>query len=565
MYAGLRKTLRLMRIADVFIRHDLSEFVAALHVLHSYHFLLFVLPPYRRRVNDQPRGRRLREALEKLGPVFIKFGQMLSTRPDLIPDDIATELTRLQDNVPPFPSEVSRQLIEQAYGEPLEQHFISFDTTPIASASVAQVHQAELHDGTQVVVKVLRPSVAETIERDLELLYTLARLARKYWSEGERFRPVEVVEEYDKTIHAELDLMREASNASKLRSNFEESEIIYVPRIYWEHTRRGVMVMERVSGIPIRDVDAIRAAGIDMRRLAHNGVEIFFTQAFRDGFFHADMHPGNIFVGPDGQYRAVDFGIMGSLNDRDKLYLAENFLAFFNRDYRRVAEAHLRAGWVPPDTRVDEFEAAIRTVCEPIFAKPISEISFGHLIVRLFQTARRFNMPIQPQLVLLQKTLLNIEGLGRQLYPGLDLWETAKPYLERWMREQAGPSALLRGLKRELPSLLPMISELPAITVKLMRQAGDSNLVLQTYSDESRWLQLQMLRSYRRLQGTLLGCAALLTGLITAGFDHVSVGRIYGGAVVSGLLLVAGLVLVVRNWPREATAKDSDQMSRIPE
>ena len=564
MYAGFRKTLRLMRIVQVFMRHDLSEFIAVLHVFRGYHFLLFLLPPYHRRINDRSRGQRLREALEELGPVFIKFGQMLSTRPDLIPDDIAIELTRLQDDVPPFMGEVSRQLIEQAYGEALEQHFVSFDTTPMASASVAQVHLAELHDGTHVVVKVLRPEVEKEVDRDLELLYTLARLARKYWSEGERLRPIEVVDEYNKTIHDELDLMREAANASKLRSNFEESDIIYVPKVYWEHTRPAVMVMERVSGIPIRDVDAIRAAGIDMRRLAHNGVEIFFTQAFRDGFFHADMHPGNIFVGPDGQYRAVDFGIMGTLSDRDKHYLAENFLAFFNRDYRGVAEAHLHAGWVPPETRADEFEAAIRTVCEPIFAKPISEVSFGRLIVRLFQTARRFNMPIQPQLVLLQKTLLNIEGLGRQLYPGLDLWETAKPYLERWMREQIGPSALLRGLKRELPRLLPMIPELPGIWVELMRQAADGDLVLQTHSEELRRLRLEMCRSHRRLQGTLLGCAILLAAVISTGIDHAAIGGTYGGAAISGLLLITGLVLVIRNWSREI-ATDAGPISRKSE
>ena len=550
MYAGFRNTLRLIRITQVFLRHDLGEFVTALGLSRGVRFVLFPGVLFRKPTGKPHRGQRLRRALEELGPVFVKFGQMLSTRPDLIPDDIAIELTRLQDDVPPFTGELARQLIEQAYGESLEQHFSMFDDEPMASASIAQVHRAQLHDGTHVVVKVLRPEVEKQIDRDLKLLYTLARFAHRFWSEGERLRPVEVVDEYNKTIHDELDLMREASNASKLRSNFENSAIIYVPEIYWQHTRRDVMVIEEVTGIPIRDVEAIRKAGIDMRQLAHNGVEIFFTQAFRDGFFHADMHPGNIFVGPDGQYRAVDFGIMGTLSDRDKRYLAENFLAFFNRDYRGVAEAHLRAGWVPPDTDANEFEGAIRAVCEPIFAKPISEISFARLIVRLFQTARRFNMPIQPQLVLLQKTLFNIEGLGRQLYPDLDLWETAKPYLEGWMRDQVGPAALMRGLQRELPRLVPMIPELPAIGFELLRQARDQDFVVRAHSDELRQLRLEMRRRHRQLLGTLAGGAILLAGVISFGVVSTpGIGR-SGGMLGGGLLVVAGLVTLITHWPR---------------
>ena len=550
MYAGFRNTLRLIRITQVFLRHDLGEFVTALGLSRGVRFVLFPGVLFRKPTGKPHRGQRLRRALEELGPVFVKFGQMLSTRPDLIPDDIAIELTRLQDDVPPFTGELARQLIEQAYGESLEQHFSMFDDEPMASASIAQVHRAQLHDGTHVVVKVLRPEVEKQIDRDLKLMYTLARFAHKYWSEGERLRPVEVVDEYNKTIHDELDLMREASNASKLRSNFENSAIIYVPEIYWQHTRRDVMVIEEVTGIPIRDVEAIRKAGIDMRQLAHNGVEIFFTQAFRDGFFHADMHPGNIFVGPDGQYRAVDFGIMGTLSDRDKRYLAENFLAFFNRDYRGVAEAHLRAGWVPPDTDANEFEGAIRAVCEPIFAKPISEISFARLIVRLFQTARRFNMPIQPQLVLLQKTLFNIEGLGRQLYPDLDLWETAKPYLEGWMRDQVGPAALIRGLQRELPRLVPMIPELPAIGFELLRQARDQDFVVRAHSDELRQLRLEMRRRHRQLLGPLAGGAILLAGVISFGVVSTpGIGR-SGGMLGGGLLVVAGLVTLITHWPR---------------
>ncbi|MBT7182154.1 MAG: 2-polyprenylphenol 6-hydroxylase, partial [Acidiferrobacteraceae bacterium] len=396
----------MLRIVRVLVRHGLDEFVFTLHLFRPYRFLLFLFPGYWFRDRNVPRGQRLREALEELGPVFVKFGQAVSTRPDLIPADIAVELTRLQDDVLPFPGDEAREIIERALDAPLSEHFASFDIQPLASASVAQVHGATLQDSTEVVVKVLRPGIEKVIEQDLQLLYQLARLADRHWPNARRLRPLEVVDDYDKTIHDELDMMREGANASQLRSNFLDSDMIYVPQIYWDHSCREVLVMERVEGIPIRDIDAIRAAGIDLRKLAHNGVEIFFTQAFRDGFFHADMHPGNIFVSPQGQYRAVDFGIMGTLAEADKRYLAENLLAFFNRDYRAVAMAHLRAGWVPATTRPEEFEAAVRTVCEPIFARPISEISFGHLVIRLFQVARRFDMPVQPQLVLLQKTLL---------------------------------------------------------------------------------------------------------------------------------------------------------------
>ncbi|MEA3291209.1 MAG: 2-polyprenylphenol 6-hydroxylase, partial [Pseudomonadota bacterium] len=370
----------LLRIARVLVHHNLDEFLATLHLFRPYAFLFRLVPKSWRREAGLPRGVRVREALQDLGPVFVKFGQVLSTRPDLLPDDIARELVKLQDEVPPFPGAESREIIETAYGEPLKRHFKTFEAEPVASASVAQVHNATLHDDTEVVVKVLRPGIAPVIERDLKLLYTLAGLADRYSPDAKRLRPLEVVEEYDKTIHDELDMMREAANASQLRANFLHSDLIYVPEVYWDHTRRNVMVMERISGIPIRDVTAIKAAGIDMRKLAYDGVEIFFTQAFRDGFFHADMHPGNIFVAENGQYRAVDFGIMGTLSDADKRYLAENFLAFFHRDYRAVADAHLRAGWVPPETRAEEFEAAIRTVCEPVFARPISEISFGRFL-----------------------------------------------------------------------------------------------------------------------------------------------------------------------------------------
>ena len=533
----------MLRIVRVLVRHGLDEFVFTLHLFRPYRFMLFLFPGYWFRDRNVSRGQRLREALEELGPVFVKFGQAVSTRPDLIPADIAVELTRLQDDVLPFPGDQAREVIERALDAPLSQHFASFDIQPLASASVAQVHGATLQDSTEVVVKVLRPGIEKVIERDLQLLYQLARLADRHWPNARRLRPLEVVDDYDKTIHDELDMMREGANASQLRSNFLDSDMIYVPQIYWDHSCREVLVMERVEGIPIRDIDAIRAAGIDLRKLAHNGVEIFFTQAFRDGFFHADMHPGNIFVSPQGQYRAVDFGIMGTLAEADKRYLAENLLAFFNRDYRAVAMAHLRAGWVPATTRPEEFEAAVRTVCEPIFARPISEISFGHLVIRLFQVARRFDMPVQPQLVLLQKTLLNIEGLGRQLYPELDLWETAKPFLERWMREQVGPRALVRALRRELPTVLPLLPELPGLVHELLRRQRDGQLVIRTGSDDAEQLARDLQYRTRQRDGLMLGGGLLLGAIVLfLGSEVLALGVL--ATAGAGLLTVCGALLI---------------------
>ncbi len=539
----LNSSWRMLRIVRVLVRHGLDEFVFTLHLFRPYRFILFVFPGYWFRDRNVPRGQRLREALEELGPVFVKFGQVVSTRPDLIPADIAVELTRLQDDVLPFPGDEAREVIERALDAPLSEHFASFDVQPLASASVAQVHGATLQDSTEVVVKVLRPGIEKVIEQDLQLLYQLARLADRHWPNARRLRPLEVVDDYDKTIHDELDMMREGANASQLRSNFLDSDMIYVPQIYWDHSCREVLVMERVEGIPIRDIDAIRAAGIDLRKLAHNGVEIFFTQAFRDGFFHADMHPGNIFVSPQGQYRAVDFGIMGTLAEADKRYLAENLLAFFNRDYRAVAMAHLRAGWVPATTRPEEFEAAVRTVCEPIFARPISEISFGHLVIRLFQVARRFDMPVQPQLVLLQKTLLNIEGLGRQLYPELDLWETAKPFLERWMREQVGPRALARALRRELPTVLPLLPELPGLVHELLRRQRDGQLVIRTRSDNAEQLARDLKHRTRQRDGLMLGGGLLLGAIVLfLGSEVLALGML--ATAGAGMLTVCGALLI---------------------
>jgi ubiquinone biosynthesis protein len=542
--------LRLLGITRVFLRHGLDEFVDSLHLFRPYRAVLGLVRWRRRRSWDEsPRGVRLREALEELGPVFIKFGQVLSTRPDLLPEDLASELAKLQDQVTPFSGDRARQLVEQAWGDRIENHLVNFDAEPVAAASVAQVHLAQLPDGAEVVVKVLRPDIRQVIDRDLDLLYTLARLAQQYWEEGPRLRPVEVVGEFDKTIHDELDLRIEAANASQLRANFIDSKLVYVPKVYWEHTRQNVMVMERIYGIPIRDVDAMREAGIDMRQLAHNGVEVFFTQAFRDGFFHADMHPGNIFVSEDGQYRAVDFGIVGTLSESDKRYLAENFLAFFNRDYRAVADAHLRAGWVPPQTRVEEFEAAIRTVCEPIFAKPINEISFGRFVLQLFQVARRFEMPIQPQLVLLQKTLLNIEGLGRRLYPQLDLWETAKPYLETWMNEQVGPKAFVQGLKREIPKWNRILPQVPMLAYDVLRKLDEAD-----FSNRNQALELEKLRrevsaGQRRQFVGMVGAALVLSAFLVSALDGYAPAMIYGAPLLSWVVGGLGVALLILSWP----------------
>ena len=405
--------------------------------------------------------------MEQLGPVFVKFGQMLSTRRDLLADDIALELALLQDKVPPFSSEDAVASIESSLEGKVAELFAQFDFEPLASASIAQVHGAVLHSGEQVVVKVLRPDIKKTIDRDLSLMYMLADMASSFWSEGKRLRPREVVSEYEKTIYDELDMQREAANAAQLKRNFKDSCELYIPEVYWDYTRGEVMVMERIKGIPISDIEALSAAGIDMKKLAERGVNIFFTQVFQDNFFHADMHPGNIFVSEEcplnPSYIAVDFGIVGTLTEEDRHYLSQNLLAFFDQDYHKVAKLHVESGWVPADTRVEEFESSIRTVCEPIFEKPLEEISFGQVLLRLFQTARRFEMEVQPQLVLLQKTLLNIEGLGRQLYPQLDIWQTARPVLKGFMIEQNSPLTVLREIKRNVPDWGRMMPEMPGL------------------------------------------------------------------------------------------------------
>jgi len=474
----IRLILRLLSIQRVLVRHGLDELISSAHLFRPLRFL-FLLSPWTwgQRRSDRPRAVRIREALQELGPIYVKFGQSVSTRQDILPADVGEELAKLQDRMPPFSGEEALAQIQSIYGQPADQVFAAFDREALAAASIAQVHVARLHSGEEVVVKLLRPGVREQIERDLEVLYALARLATRYWKEARRLRPVEVVAEYEKTILNELDLMREAANASQLRRNFQGSDQLYVPEVYFDYCRTQAMVMQRIHGIPISDMDTLRRVGANIPQLAANGVEIFFTQVFRHNFFHADMHPGNIFVDitdPDNPlYCAVDFGIMGTLDEFDRRYLAENFLAFFDRDYNRVARLHVDSGWVPAGTRVDEFETAIRTVCEPIFNKPLKEISFGQVLMRLFSIARSFDMEIQPQLVLLQKTLLNIEGLGRQLYPELDLWQTGQPVLREWMAERTGPKAMLKRFKEELPEIRYMLDQLPAVARKLMDKANE--------------------------------------------------------------------------------------------
>ncbi|NCA69121.1 MAG: ubiquinone biosynthesis regulatory protein kinase UbiB [Sphingobacteriia bacterium] len=466
---GLRQALRLFRINWVLLRHGLDEVILATHLFRPLRWVRYLTPwHWLRRNLPSSYPVRVRRAIEDLGPIFVKFGQILSTRRDLLPDDLAVELAKLQDRVPPFDGATAQALIEKAWGRSVDEVLDAFDPVPLASASIAQVHTGRLKDGTEVVVKVLRPGIEHTIRQDLALMYAVAHLAERYWKDGRRLRPVDVVREYEKTIYDELDLQREAANASLLRRNWIHSEMLYIPEVYWDWTRPGVMVMERIYGTPVSEVARLKAQGVSMKQLGERGVEIFFTQVFRDNFFHADMHPGNIFVEPSGRYISIDFGIVGTLTTEDQRYLAENLLAFFERDYRRVAELHVESGWVPPGTRVDEFESAIRTVSEPIFEKPLAEISFGHFLVRLFQTARRFDMEIQPQLVLLEKTLLNIEGLGRQLYPELDLWTTAKPYMERWMKDQIGVNGLLDRTRKNFLSVADQTPEIPLMLYRII-------------------------------------------------------------------------------------------------
>ena len=544
------QVLRLLHINWVLVRNGLDEVILATHLFRPIRFLGY-LAPWHWFVRKTPRAVRVRKTLEDLGPICVKFGQILSTRQDLLPDDIAEELARLQDRVAPFPGEQARKIVELAFQQPIEDIFHRFDEHPLASASIAQVHAATLKSGEDVVVKVLRPGIEKVIGRDVSLLRYIAGLAERYWREGRRLRPREIVAEFEKTLYDELDLLREAANASQLRRNFNDTGLLHVPEVYWPYCRPNVMTMERIYGVPVNDLGALQQAGVDLKSLSERGVEIFFTQVFRHNFFHADMHPGNIFVSPEGQYMAVDFGIMGTLSPADQRYLAENFLAFFRRDYHRVAELHVESEWVPRGTRIDEFEAAIRCVCEPIFERPLKEISFGQLLLRLFQTARRFSMEVQPQLVLLQKTLLNIEGLGRQLYPDLDLWQTAKPFLERWMSEQVGPRAFVGRMRHSLPEWSERLPEIPELLHHTLRQISDGKVAVQWESGELEKLRKQMRKSSQRTLSAILGSAFLISASLIYGLDGFTPFMVSGVPLISWILGVFAVFFLVYAWSDE--------------
>lgn len=540
---------RLLQINHVLGRHRLDELILAIHFFRPYRFLSWFSPYRWRHKADLPRGERIRLALQDLGPIFVKFGQILSTRRDLLPEDIANSLAKLQDQVAPFPNDIALALIHAAYepGEP-ERIFSHIDADPLASASIAQVHAATLTDGKQVILKLVRPGIEKVIRRDVDLLYTLAGLAERYWSEGKRLRPREVVAELEKNLFDELDMLREAASASQLKRHFADERLLYVPEVYWSLTKPNLLVQERVFGAPISNIALLKQHNIDLELLATIGVEIFFTQVFRHSFFHADMHPGNILVDVSNpqlpRYIAIDFGIMGTLSPDDQRYLAENFLAFFNHDYRRVAELHIQSGWVPAETRMDEFESAIRSVCEPIFARPLKEISFGQLLLRLFQTARRFDMQVQPQLVLLQKTLLNIEGLGRDLYPDLDLWQTAKPILEQWMKEKLGWQAAVKSLQKEVPTWAETLPTLPRMLHDLTKQAQSGQLHMQLSSEDLEKIRREVRHSSYRTATAVSGAAFIVGAAIIKGLDGYSSNMLAGMPVLSWVLgLWGGLML----------------------
>ncbi|NVF13137.1 ubiquinone biosynthesis regulatory protein kinase UbiB [Vreelandella maris] len=537
-------SLRLLRISWVITRHRLDTLLPLERLPWWLRTLLWFSPLRLVPIGKRSRGERLRLALEALGPIFIKFGQMLSTRRDLLPADIADELKRLQDQVPPFPGDLAAARVEKELEMSLADAFAEFDHVPLASASIAQVHAARLHGGEDVVVKIIRPGIDRVMRQDMALMYQVAKLFSKI-PEARRLRPVEVIRDYEATLFDELDLYKEAANTSQLKRNFKDSPLLFVPTIYWPFTRRHVMVQERIRGIPVADLDTLIARGTNLKKLAERGVELFFTQVFRDNFFHADMHPGNIFVNCDNpedpQYIAIDCGIVGSLTREDQDYLARNLLAFFHQDYYEVAALHIESGWVGENTRANEFAAAIRTVCEPILEKPLKDISFGQVLLGLFQTARRFNMEVQPQLVLLQKTLLNIEGLGRQLYPDLDLWSTAKPYLEQWMKERAGVSGLWESLKRQAPELSHQLPELPVLAHQALSRMEHEHRQRHQQVDSINAMRVQMVRQGKRLYRLRLGLILLALALAwqpLSGWIELQEWPILAAAAIGLLLLV---------------------------
>jgi len=518
----IRKFLRLFKIVRVSVRYGLDEI--AISGFDKPRISKFLDTVFFWRDLSTPRAVRLRRALEELGPIFVKFGQVLSTRSDLFPLDIVAELSKLQDRVPPFDSDLAIKMIEESLGAHPDELFARFERVPVASASIAQVHFAALKDGTQVAVKVLRPGMKKLIDEDVALMHIAANFINRVWADSKRLKIQEVVQEFDKYLHDELDLMREAANASQLRRNFADSKLLLVPEMYWDYCSSNVIVMERMHGIPVSQIDRLIEAGVDLKKLSSDGVEIFFTQVFRDGFFHADMHPGNILVSIEpesfGRYIALDFGIVGTLNDYDKDYLSQNFLAFFRRDYKRVAEAHIESGWAPKETRVDELEAAVRACCEPIFDRPLKDISFGQVLLRLFQTSRRFNVEVQPQLVLLQKTLLNIEGLGRQLDPDLDLWKTAKPYLERWMAEQVGWRGLVERLKAEAPRYSHIFPQLPRLAHQALTVAAERDV-------ETRVLLAHLVAEQRHTNRLLSFFAFFVGSFVVGAVAYLAYARLH--------------------------------------
>lgn len=543
---------RLISINLTLARYGLDEIILSLHLFSPIRFLLYLNPFNWFRDKEISQARRIRLAIESLGPIFIKFGQLLATRRDLLPPELIDELEKLLDRVPPFPVSQARKIIEKQLGQPLEQAFLSFDDEVLASASIAQVHKAELLDGKQVIVKIVRPNIEKIIRKDIALLMILAEFADKYWSEAKRVKPIKVVQEFEKTLLNELDLVREAANASELRRHFLDSEDLYVPEIYWDYCKQQILVMERIDGIPVTDLKQLNEHNINLEALSRKGVEVFFTQVYKNNFFHADMHPGNIFVSREHaenpKYIAVDFGIMGSLTTSDQRYLAENFVAFFNRDYRRVAELHVDSGWVSRDTRIDDFEAAIRAVCEPMFQRPLAEISFGQLLLRLFETARDFNMEIQPQLLLLQKTFLHIEGLGRQLYPQLDLWDTAKPFLEKWLSEQMGLRALAKGLKNNLPFIAEHTPDLPRLAFKALDKLANDQLEIEWKSQQLEEVKQEIRNANRRTVRAVTGGSLLISAALIAALDGIAPTMLGSGLLfmpLSSLLLgIPGLLLL---------------------
>jgi len=536
-----------MRIIFTVIRFRLDALVPFDKLPWYLRYTLGKLCKIGRKKALENRGERLRLALESLGPIFVKFGQILSTRRDLLDDDIADELAKLQDKVPAFSGTTAQAIIERDLKAPVSELFAEFSTTPLASASIAQVHTAKLHSGEDVVVKVIRPNIETTIRQDIGLLYTLAHFVAKTSSDGRRLRPVEVVTDYEYTILDELDLAKEAANTGLLQRNFTDSDLLYVPQVYWDYCQKNVMVMERISGIPVADIDSLNAAKVDMKCLAERGVEIFFTQVFSHSFFHADMHPGNIFVDVTNpqqpKYIAIDCAIMGSLDDADKNYLARNLLAFFKRDYRLVAELHVQSGWVPKETPVHAFESAIRSVCEPMFAKPLKDISFGQVLIGLFQTARRFNMEVQPQLVLLEKTLLNIEGLGRQLYPDLDLWVTAKPFLERWMNQQMGPKRMLEEMRKQAPEWAGQLPQIPNLIFSALTQVSQQEERMLKHTAAIAELGKEIKKNRISLPFKLLGLVSLGSAWLT--IDSESLKHLQSADILSISLFLIGLYLLI--------------------